>query len=137
MLKLFHVKQTPVLRPSRECDLVSREVMCSTHEPLCQDFMRLLYAAFLPSHLQSTAIGKDNWRGTQKYCGFMFPTAPDAMAYGLTVFEFVLTWFLSTEETRKYGFEGCAAPPPSCRPCRALASATCAALHSRAVFCFT
>ena len=49
--------------------------MCSTHEPLCQDFMRLLYAAFLPSHLQSTAIGKDNWRGTQKYCGFMFPTA--------------------------------------------------------------
>ena len=111
--------------------------MCSTHEPLCQDFMRLLYAAFLPSHLQSTAIGKDNWRGTQKYCGFMFPTAPDAMAYGLTVFEFVLTWFLSTEETRKYGFEGCTAPPPSCRPCRALASATCAALHSRAVFCFT
>ena len=106
---------------SQETNIVSRDIYSTSRDDFWQDFLRLIYAALLPQHIAAASLTADNWRGTRPQCGFLFPAAPDAIAYGMCVLEFVLVAMLSTEETRKYGFEGCAGPPPpSYRLCRAV-----------------
>ena len=93
---------------SQDTNIVSRDIYSTSRDDFWQDFLRLIYAALLPQHIAAASLTADNWRGTRPQCGFLFPAAPDAIAYGMCVLEFVLVAMLSTEETLKYGFEGCA-----------------------------